>query len=414
MFDIEVWQEIFTSIRRHKLRTMLTALGVFLGIFILVVMMGAGAGLQTGVEYNFRDDAVNSIWMWRGKTSKEHKGLSVGRQIQFTGRDYDMLDNDVEGIEAVTGRYYLGSGLQVTRGRKSLSFNIRCVHPDHQILENTVVPEGRFVNEMDIKEARKVVCIGKLVRESLFEKNEKPLGQYIKIDKIEYKVVGIFTDSGSDREMETIYLPITTAQRIYEGSDRIHQLMFTVDANDLAGSKVIEEKVRTKMAALHNYDPDDTQAVYINNNFEEFKQFQDFFVAIKSFIWVVGIGSILAGVIGVSNIMLIVVKDRTKEIGVRKALGATPKSILTMIILEAVVVTAMAGYLGLLFGVGLIHGVDTLLIEFDAQSEFFRNPAVNLSMAINANIILIISGALAGLIPALQAIKINPVVAMKS
>ncbi len=413
MFDIDVWQEIFNSIRRHKLRTMLTALGVFLGIFILVVMMGAGQGLQSGVEHNFKDDAINSIWMWRGETSMPYKGLSVGRRIQFTGEDYEMLKG-IEGADAITGRYYLNSSFQVTRGNKSRTFRLRAVHPDHQVLENTITDHGRFINDVDIKESRKVICIGRLVKESLFEADEEPLGDYLNIDGIKYKIVGVFTDTGSDREMEMIYFPITTAQKIYEGSDRIHQLMFTLKTDDLADSKRVEEEVRAKMAALHNFDPKDNQAIYINNNMEEFRTFRDFFTAIKSFIWVVGIGSILAGMIGVSNIMLIVVKDRTKEIGVRKALGATPKSILTMIILESVVVTAIAGYLGLLFGVGLIHGVDTLLTALEAESEFFRNPQVNLSMAIYANTILIFSGALAGLIPALQAIKINPVVAMKS
>ncbi len=407
MIDWDKWQEIFSSIRRHKLRTILTALGVFWGIFMLVILLGAGQGLQNGVAYEFRDDAINSVWVRRGTTSIPYEGLPKGRRIVFNNDNYDYLST-FEDIEALTGRFYISGGNQMVRyGKKSLSFMTTGVHPGHKTIENSILVEGRFINERDIREVRKVVVIGLPVQKELFAEGNA-IGEMISIGGITYKVVGVYKDIGGEEEMRTLYIPITTAQKVYAGTENIHQLMFTVDGLSVEETNQLTDVIRKDLARQLQFDPSDRRAMYVFNLAEEYQQFQNLFTAIRIFVWFVGLGSIIAGVIGVSNIMLIVVKDRTKEIGIRKALGATPYSIVSMILQEAVFITAIAGYLGLLAGVGVIYLIGEM------EVEYFRNPAVNLGVAVAATVVLILAGALAGLMPALQAAKINPVVAMKS
>lgn len=407
LFDKDKWQEIFNSIWRHKLRTFLTALGVFWGIFMLVLLLGAGNGLRNGIEYQFRDDAVNSIWIHSGTTSLPHQGLKEGRRINFDNKDYDYLRSEFSEIDALTGRLYLDGDQTVTYGFKSLAYSTRGVHPDHKILENTIITEGRFINQHDLDNTTKVAVIGKLVKENLFG-DENPIGKQIKIGDISYQVVGTFMDTGGDWEMRRIYLPITTAQKVYEGTDRLHALMLTGSGLSVEEMNALENKVRNTLASRKGFDPNDRKAIHLFNLAKEFQQMSSLFLAINGIIWLVGIFSIIAGVIGVSNIMLIVVKDRTKEIGIRKALGATPGSIISMILQESIFITSLAGYLGVVVGIGVIYLASGL------ESEFFRSPQVNLGLVMTAVIILVISGALAGLLPAYQAAKINPVIAMKA
>ncbi|MFN7117860.1 MAG: ABC transporter permease [Saprospiraceae bacterium] len=408
MFDIDKWQEIFSSIRRHKLRTTLTALGVFWGIFMLVILLGAGNGLQNGVEYQFRDDATNSIFLRRGTTSMAYNGLPKGREIMFDNADFDHLGKEYKEIDHLTGRFYFSGDQTVSYDNKKLSFPVRSVHPDHQYLENTIMIEGRYINQLDIKEFRKSAVIGKIIKRDLFGEAGDAIGKEINIGGIIYKIVGVYEDTGSEDEMRVIYLPISTAQKVYSGKDDIHHLMFTAGDLPVDKMKELEERVRLDFAARKQFDPKDTRAVFMFNLAEEFQQFQQLFAAIKAFVWFVGIGTLLAGVIGVSNIMLIVVRDRTKEIGIRKALGATPYSIVSMIIQESVFITALAGYLGMLAGTGVIALIGSV------ESEYFRNPQVNFGVIATATLVLVISGALAGLIPAVQAARINPVIAMKT
>lgn len=412
MFDFDRWQEILDSLRRHQLRTLLTALSVWWGIFMLVILLGAGNGLQNSFEHNFRDDALNSLWIYRGQTSEPYKGLPIGRQIQFTNEDYESIQR-TPGVEHTTGRYYLFGEYVVKRKDKTFSYDVRSVHPDHQYLENTMMIKGRFLNPSDIQQGRKVCAIGRIVADELFDEGEPVIGEYVNVKSVEFKVVGVFDDSGPESEVRKIYIPITTAQRIYEGTDRIHQLMVTVDEVDLEASRKVEEQLRASFATRHHFDPADRQAIRIYNNIQEYQEFQTVFAFIKGFIWFVGIGSIIAGVIGVSNIMLIVVKDRTKEIGVRKALGATPGSIIGMILQEAIFLTGTAGYVGLLSGFAVVFGIQQVMEQNDIQLEFFYNPEVNFGTVMLALFILVFCGALAGLIPALQAVRINPVQAMK-
>jgi putative ABC transport system permease protein len=406
MFDLDTWQEIFESIRKHPLRSILTAFGVAWGIFMLVFLLGSGKGLQNGVEYQFRDDALNSIWVYRGRTSIAHKGLPEGRRIQFTNQDYNKLIEEFSEIEHITGRFYIAGERIVKYRDEALSFNVRSVHPGHRYIENTIMTDGRYLNEEDLDQFRKVAVIGEIVVERLF-KDEDPIGKFITINDVSYKVVGRYRDTGGENEMRNIYIPITTGQKVYGGSEDIHQLMFTIGDLDLEQSKELSEEVRVLMSQIHGFNPADRRALYVNNNAENYEEFQNLFGMIRAFVLFIGIGSIIAGVIGVSNIMLIIVKDRTKEIGIRKAMGATPRSIVSMILQESIFITSLAGYIGMIFGVLVLYALQAIEIDY------FRQPQVNIWVAVQALIVLVVCGALAGLIPAMQAANVNPIKAMK-
>ncbi|MCB0570669.1 MAG: ABC transporter permease [Phaeodactylibacter sp.] len=406
MFNSDTWQEIFHSIRRHKLRTILTALGVFWGIFMLVILLGAGRGLQNGVEYEFRDEAINTVWVSRGTTSLPFNGLPKGRRIRFTNDDYNLLADQFDQIEYLTGRYYLSGDKIVSYGRKNLSYSIRAVHPDCRFIENTMLQQGRYLNSKDIAECRKAAVIGDIVRKDLFG-DGPAIGQEIRIGDISYQVVGTFTDEGGDNEMRMIYIPISTAQKVYAGADDVHQLMFATYDMPLEEIQAMQDEVRNAFARRHQFDPEDRKALYVFGTAEDHQKFNSLFASIRAFVWFVGMGSILSGVIGVSNIMLIIVKDRTREIGIRKALGATPVSIVSMILQEAVLITSLAGYLGLVAGIGALYLLESVSVQY------FRNPQANLGMVLTAMLVLVAAGTLAGLWPARQAARINPIEAMR-
>ncbi len=411
--DYDKWEEIFDSISKHKLRTALTAFGVSWGMFMLVLLLGAGKGLQNGVNNNFMDDATNSLWFWGGSTSKAYKGLKPGKRVKFHNDDIQVVQNSIKEVEHLAIRYWLKGGAQIKKGNEVFDFPARCVNPDHKLLEYTIVETGRFLNDNDMNTFAKVAVIGLKVQEALYPNGEDPIGQTINIKGIEFKIVGTYRDDGNEREMRYIYLPYTTAQKIFEGDDIIDQFMFTIGDLTVAESEEVEQKVVQMLSERLSFDSNDKQALYVSNDLEEYMQFQSFFAAIRIFVTFVGLGSILAGIIGVSNIMLIIVKDRTKEIGIRKAIGATPKSIISMILHEAILITALAGFLGLIGGIGLLWGIESAMAAMEIESEFFLNPEVNLTVLIGALLILVVSGALAGLIPAMKAVKINPVMAMK-
>ncbi|HTE50969.1 MAG TPA: ABC transporter permease [Kofleriaceae bacterium] len=412
MFNIDLWQEIYGTVRRNKLRTFLTSLAVAWGIFMLVVLLAAGKGLQNGIEYQFRDDAVNSIWIWPSKTSIPWQGQPIGREIQLTNDDFDAIKR-LPGVDHITGRVYLWNEGAVVRGDKKSAFDIRSVHPDHRYLENTLIISGRYIDDLDLRERRKVAVIGDEVRDFLFEKGEDPIGQWITIHDLQYQVIGVFQDEGGAGERRKIFIPISTAQMAYGGaqggSNRINQIMLTVGTADIAASKRLEDRILQILADKHHFSPEDKRALRINNNLENFGQMQNVFTILKLFVWVVGALTILAGIVGVSNIMLISVKERTREIGIRKSFGATPGSILRMVTQEALVLTAVAGYLGLAAGVGLIELVTSFLPPID----FFRDPQVDIGVALMATGLLVVSGTLAGFFPAWRAARINPIQALR-
>lgn len=409
MFDLDTWQEILDTLRRNRLRTFLTGFAVAWGIFMLVVLLGSGEGLRQGVEFQFRDDAVNSIFASSGQTSKAYKGLQPGRQIRFAMRDYDEVVTRVEGVEYSSARFWIFGNQQVNYKDEYGSFTIRAVHPGHQVLERTKVVEGRYLNPLDIRDGRKVALLGTLVKDALFH-DAPALGREIRINGISFKVIGIFDDDGAESEREMIYLPITTAQRTFNGRDRVNQILYTTGEATLAQSKVMEEKTREILAENHTFDPQDLRALFVMNSVEQFQRFATMMTGIRLFVWMVGVGTLLAGVVGVSNIMLVAVKERTKEIGVRKALGATPSSIIGLILKESVLITAVAGYLGLVLGVGVLEGVAKLV---PPESEFFRNPQIDLGIAVWATVLLIVAGSFAGFFPARRAASIQPVQALR-
>ncbi len=401
------WQEITATIRRQPLRTGLTMFGVFWGIFMLILLLGVGDALQKGAEYEFRDDAVNSIWVFRGQTSKPYNGIQPGKSVQFDNSDYDDFQTKIEGIEYLSGRFFIPGTSTISYANKDYSFDIRSVHPDHLILENTTIEKGRYINQIDIKEYRKSACIGTIVAQNIFNEQD-PIGKYININGIEFQIVGVFSDSGSDREMRIIYLPITTAQRVFSTQENINMLMVTTGDATTEDAIIIENNIRNHLSNKHKFSVDDPQAIRIRNRVKQFERIKELFFIINFFTWFVGIGSIIAGVIGVGNIMLIVVKDRTKEIGIRKAIGANPGSVIRMILFEAILITSSAGYLGLLVGWLIIYSLK------DIESGFFRQPSISLPIILTAILVLVIMGTLAGLIPALRASRIQPIVAMRN
>jgi len=408
MFDIDKWQEIFATIRQNWLRTLLTAFSVSWGIFMLVILLGAGNGLQSGAQWTFRDDAINSLWIYRGKTSLPHKGHKPGRQIEFTNEDYEYLKTQIPGVEHITSRFYVWTELIVRYKNESSSFDIRSTHPDHKYIENTLVTEGRFLNDKDIAEKRKVTAIGALVQEQLFGR-ESALGKYLEINGIPFKVVGIFKDEGGDGEMRKMYIPISTAQQLFSGGNKVHQIMLTTGDADLPATLRMEEQILNLLAQRHHFDPKDERAVRIRNNTERFESINNVLTGIEVFVWVIGIGTLIAGIVGVSNIMLILVKERTQEIGIRKALGATPLSIVLLIVQESVLITAVAGYLGLIAGVGLLEAANAFMPE----DGFFRNPHIDFRVGVTATVLLVVAGTLAGLFPAIRAARVQTIEAIR-
>jgi putative ABC transport system permease protein len=413
MFNLDRWREILDTLWRSKLRSLLTAFSVAWGIFMLVFLLGMGNGLQNGVEQGFADDATNSVWMFAGRTSVPHDGMPIGRRLVFANRDVAAIDQ-LPGVDKITGRFIIGAGrgtAVLTRvGNKVAPYDVRSVHPEHLYLENTIMVAGRFLNDVDVEDKRKVCVIGEPVARFLFGTTDEIVGRWLEINRIPFEVVGLFTDEGGEGEREKIYIPITTSQTAFNGADRVHMTMFTMSPEvTVAESRQVARAAVSVLAAAHHFSPDDTQAVRVRNNVEQYQNFLQIFLGIRVFVVFMGICSLVAGVIGVSNIMMIVVRERTREIGVRKALGATPSHIVVSIVQESVFITTVAGYLGLVAGVGGLALIDSLL----PPSEMFAHPEVDLKVALGATVLLVIAGALAGLFPARAAARVNPIVALR-
>lgn len=409
LIDLDILQEVYNTVRKNKLRTLLTGFSVSWGIFMLILLLGSGTGIENGVKAEFKNAATNSIWVHHGQTSKPFKGLQPGRQIQFTNDDYEIVKSSIQGIEHITARYYLWNDNIVTYKKEYGAFNIVACHPDHHHLEKTILSEGRLINELDIKQVRKVATIGTLAKEQLF-RNESAIGKYVRVNGVPFKIVGVHFDEGSERPLRWLYLPLTTVQKVFGGGNRIHALMFTAGRATLDEGRKMERQVREALAARHKFDIVDEKALRIWNSLKQYQKFMNLFSSIRIFIWVIGIGTIIAGIVGVSNIMLISVKERTRELGIRKALGATPSSIIGLVLLESVLITSLAGYIGLLSGVVVVE----LVSSHVPAVELFQNPQVDFKAAIGAVILLVSAGLIAGFVPARKAANILPVEALRN
>ncbi len=414
MFDTDRWQEIFHAMSKNKLRTALTAFGVFWGIFMLIVMMGSGKGLENGAKSDFGSQATNATYIWTNSTSKPYKGFPVDRYFRMDNSDIASIQNQVEGIELICPRSQLGgykSENNVVRGKYVGSFAVYGDHPNIIKVDPKKIIAGRFMNEFDLQQKRKICVIGKRVQEMLFEPDEQPVGGYVRINGIYFLVVGVFDSmnpGGNNRDTENIFVPFTTFQLSFNRGDKIGWFCITANEDYLVSE--VEKNVKQVLMANHDVAPDDFRAFGSWNAEEEFMEIKNLFIGINFLIWIVGIGTLLAGVIGVSNIMLIVVKERTKEIGIRKAIGAHPGSIVSQIILESTLLTAFSGYVGFVLAVAVIETLSSLM---EGEGGMFQNPEINFNVAIIATVVLIISGALAGFIPAKRAASINPVIALR-
>lgn len=422
MFDIDKWQEIFATLKKNRLRTFLTSFSIAWGILMLIILLGAGNGLQNAVMRNFENNAKNVIWISGGRTKMSHEGLGKGRRIQFTNETYEVIRDQIQGLDHISPMFNIWGGTQVSYKKEYGNFDIQCILPDHRPVESAFVIEGRYINDIDIKKRRKVCLIGQRLVNVLFKDTPNPVGEYVKVNGIPFKVVGIFGDADPS-ETKRVVLPFSAAQQIFNGGVRVSNIGVTTGDATVEESKQIEKKIRAKLAALHSFNKEDEGALRMFNTLDGYEQTMKVFNGIKIFIWFIGIGTLIAGIVGVSNIMLIVVKDRTREIGVRKAIGATPFSVVSLIISEAVFITTLAGYFGMVLGVAIMEGVDFLVDQSIAnapetsdaggQVVMFLNPNADIGIAIGATVLLVVSGAIAGLIPALKASRIKPIEALR-
>ncbi len=409
MFDLDKWQEIFSTLQKNKLRTFLTAFSVAWGIFMLIILLGSGNGLENAMRKGFKSSMINSMWIFGRQTTVPYKGLKAGRYIQLTNEDYERVKQNIKDVELISSRYHMPGNNYVAYKDKSVNFEIRTVFPDYLPIENIIMKEGRFINNIDIAKKRKVAIISTDVKKELFKTNHA-IGKYVIVNGFSVQVVGVFEDIDDWDNNRCVYLPVTTAQLLYGGSNDITMLSLTVPvSSSLKESKRIEEKIRTEISKIHHFDPKDESAVSVGNSMEEMNMFMNLFFSIRFFVWVIGVMTIIAGIVGVSNIMTIVVKERTKEIGIRKAIGARPGSIIGMILQESVFITSLAGFVGLLLGTGLLE----LIRRYIPENDFFYNPEADIRIAVAATIVLIIAGLLAGFYPSRRAARIKPIVALR-
>jgi putative ABC transport system permease protein len=368
--------------------------------------------MENGISKEFQNDASNRISVWSGVTTVEHKGLNPGRFIQMKNKDFEFITKKYsDKIENKSSLYRIWNGL-ATHGKESGSYRVEGVHPDYQFLENETLTAGRYLNQNDIDHNEKVVVLGHKVKRDLF-KEEDAIGKQLQVSGVNFKVVGVYTDPGGEREEARIFLPITTSQKVFNGGNIIRNMAFTLQPKEnfeeaLIESEQFSAEIQDYLKQVHTIAPNDMSAINVNNTLEQTKRFYDLIWMIRTFFWGVGICTIIAGVVGVSNIMLIIVKERTREIGVRKALGAQPWSIIGMILHESIFVTAIAGFTGLVFSMALLE-----IIGPNIEMDYILNPSVNFNVAITTVFILIIAGAIAGFFPAWRAASIKPIEALR-
>lgn len=418
MFDI--WQEIYGTIKRNKLRTFLTGFAVAWGIFMLIVLLGAGNGIIHAFEQSSSERALNSIRIFPGWTTKAYEGLKEGRRVRLENKDLSATEKFFPDKVIAAGATVRQSNVNVSFGREYVNISLMGVHPNYTEVETVKTADGRFINHTDLMERRKVIILHKKTAEILFSKTRtEPIGQFVNANGIAYQVVGIYNDQG-DRESSEAYIPFSTLQTIYNKGELLNNIIFTTkNLETIESNEVFEENYRKVIGANHRFDPKDESAIWIWNRFTQYMRTQGAMGMLSTAIWVIGIFTLLSGIVGVSNIMLITVKERTREFGIRKALGAKPLSILWLIIVESVTITTLFGYIGMVAGIGVTEWMNSAFGNqtMDAgmfQETIFSNPTVDIGIAIQATLTLIIAGTLAGFFPAKKAVSISPIEALRA
>jgi len=409
MFDLDRWREIFQSINKNRLRSVMSGFTVAFAILLFTLLFGIVSGLSNSFKSAFADDAQNAMFVRVWKTSKPYKGLQTGRRVQLKNSDYNYVTEEYASkIEYQSSRIY--KNFSIKYKSEASSYTVMAVNPDHQFLEKTIINEGRYLNERDLREASKVIVIGRLIKKDLF--GERPaLGKRVNMNGSSFLIIGVFSDDGGDNEERKAFIPLSTAQRMYGNNDYISQIALgynpdlSLDAAVAFGNQ-LERDLRNKL----NIHPDDQSALSVRNMAEANKGVGQFMGILYAIVILIGSGTLIAGIIGISNIMIFVIKERTKEFGIRKALGAKPSSIVAMVVQESILITALAGYFGLSLGTYILS-----LIGNSLEEEYFiKDPSVSPGIVIGATIVLILSGLIAGYLPAKKAANIKPIVALRA
>ena len=413
---MNILQEIFSGLKHNKLRTILTGLSVSWGIFILIILLSAGNGLKNGVISNFSDRATNMVQIWSGRSSLPYKGLKSGRSLNFAEKQIVDLKDGLKETSGQTG--LIEKTLNITFNNEYGSFSINGVKPAYNDIFNLKFDQGngRFINDLDLKNNNKVIIIDRKIEETLF-KTESALGKYVKVGEVMFKVVGINTKKERYGE-GSAYIPFTTAQSIFNPDKKFYHIAMQVNGlKTKEENDAFNDRLKENMSQSLRFDPKDTQALYLWNSQRDYIETMKIFGGITIFVSIIGIFTLIAGIVGVSNIMLVSVKERTREIGIRKAIGAPPRSILTSIIIESILITTVFGYLGMMVGVGLTELINTIMQQTAAQSDtgmsVFKDPSVELSYVFISTAILIVAGVIAGYMPARRAVRIKPIEAMR-
>lgn len=412
MFDLDRWQEIWITITHNKSRSVLTAFGVFWGMLMLVLMVGAGNALEKGMTSQIEGFATNSCFFESNMTTVPYKGFRKGRRWYMTNSDLPVIKEKVKEMQYISPVLFAGGNdKNVVRGENNGSYLVKGCYPAYDLIEKSKMLYGRYINDIDIAGNRKVCVIGERVYEVLFQKGEDPTGKQIRVNGIYFKVIGVARSTSGvsigGQTAETVVLPFTTMQQAFNQGNIIHFLAAT--AKEGISVKIVQDKIVDVLKQQHQIAPEDDEAVFSMNIEEQFKMFNYLGIGIAALIWIVGLGTLFAGAIGVSNIMLVTVRERTKEIGIRRALGATPNNIIGQILSESIVLTVLAGLTGIVAGVGILRATGIILSQGD---QFFKDPQISFSMAIGSLIILIVIGTFAGYIPAQRAMMIKPVEAI--
>ena len=418
MFNRDRWKEILEVLTTNWFRTVLTAFGVFWGILILIILLSAGKGLENGIKADFGDIATNTMFMWTRSTTKAHMGLPIGRRFRFKVEDVATIRENIPNLRFISPRNQLGgfgNDNNVVRGLNTGAYNVYGDYPEIINQDPMTVTQGRFINQNDIREKRKIAIIGAGVKNELYDKGEEVLGSYIKIQGVNFMVVGTYKKNSNDGDGEEaqkeIFVPFTSFSQAFNRGNDVGWMAIT--AHDGTSITSIKEDIVNLMKTTHKIHPEDTRAVGYFDLYEQYNRVESLFGAMSFIAYFVGILVLLSGIIGVSNIMLIVVKERTKEIGIRRALGEDPWSIKKQILLESIFLTIISGMAGIIIGALFIYGVNALL-DANGPVDMFLNPSVSIGVVAVALFILVLSGLLAGFIPAQSAIKVKPIDALRT